>query len=216
MLQVDAFRSGSQILDQHRSCFRPIGGPEFIAMLFGVRKEEDALSGCDKLIEFIIWLVVICVAALMALFSLVGLIALVRDRATRVAPLVLSWVFVFPAILVSEVNFVEGFDVAHVGWHVFASAQSGLAVAWALLGSATYARNTLRFAWHLTTVQLIAIGAVVVLLARLPGEGQSVTILRSFSVAFGVSTLVSLIGARGKHFSWWVFLVIAVLLWFGA
>ena len=85
-----------------------------------------------------------------------------------------------------------------------------------LLGSATFARNTLRFAWHLTTVLLIAIGAVVVVLAGLPVEGQSVTILRVFSVAFGVSMLVSLIGARGKHFSWWVFLVIALLLWFGA
>jgi hypothetical protein len=85
-----------------------------------------------------------------------------------------------------------------------------------LLGSATFARNTLRFTWHLTTVLLIAIGAVVGVLARLPIDEQSVAILRIFSVTFGLSTLVSLIGARGKHFSWWVFLAIAVLLWFGA
>jgi hypothetical protein len=85
-----------------------------------------------------------------------------------------------------------------------------------LLGSATFARNTLRFAWHLTTVLLIAIGAIVVVLARLPIDEQSVAILRIVSITFGLSTLVSLIGARGKHFSWWVFLAIAVLLWFGA
>jgi len=43
-----------------------------------------------------------------------------------------------------------------------------------------------------------------------------VWILRALSITFGVSTLVSLIGARGKHFSWWVFLIIAVLLWVGS
>ena len=85
-----------------------------------------------------------------------------------------------------------------------------------LLGSTTFARNTLRFTWHVTTVLLVGIGAVVLVLARLPVEHQSVTVLRILSVTFGVSTLVSLVGARGKHFSWWVFLVISVLLWFGA
>ena len=31
-----------------------------------------------------------------------------------------------------------------------------------------------------------------------------------------VCSLLSLIGARARHFSWWVFLIISVLLWFGA
>jgi hypothetical protein len=85
-----------------------------------------------------------------------------------------------------------------------------------LLGSATFARNTLRFTWHVTTVLLIGIGCAVVVLARLPVDQQTVTVLRVISITFVLSTVVSLIGARGKHFSWWVFLVIALLLWFGA
>jgi hypothetical protein len=41
-------------------------------------------------------------------------------------------------------------------------------------------------------------------------------IVRVLAITFGACSLVSLIGARAKHFSWWVFLIIAVLLWFGA
>ena len=85
-----------------------------------------------------------------------------------------------------------------------------------LLGSASFARNTLRFTWHVTTVLLVGVGGVVFALARLPVDGRSVTVLRLLSVTFIVSAMVSLIGARGKHFSWWVFLAIAVLLWLGA
>ena len=85
-----------------------------------------------------------------------------------------------------------------------------------LLGSTDFAQRTLRFTWHLTTVLLVGIGAVVAVIARLPIDQQSASILRILSVTFGVSTLVALSGARGKHFSWWVFLIIAVLLWFGS
>lgn len=85
-----------------------------------------------------------------------------------------------------------------------------------LLGSSTFARNVLRFAWHLTTVLAVGIGVVIGYLASSPLDPQAVWILRALSVTFGVSTLVSLIGARGKHFSWWVFLIITVLLWVGS
>ena len=47
-------------------------------------------------------------------------------------------------------------------------------------------------------------------------EPQPRQILRFFAVTFGGCSLLSLIGARAKHFSWWVFLLIAVLLWIGA
>ncbi len=40
--------------------------------------------------------------------------------------------------------------------------------------------------------------------------------LQVLAATFTVCSLLSLIGARAKHFSWWVFLIIAVLLWFGA
>jgi len=85
-----------------------------------------------------------------------------------------------------------------------------------LLGSSTFARRVLRFTWHLTTVLAVGIGVVIWHLASSPLDPQAVWILRALSITFGVSTLISLIGARGKHFSWWVFLIITVLLWVGS
>ena len=85
-----------------------------------------------------------------------------------------------------------------------------------LLGSVTFARQTLRFAWHLTTVLFLSIGAVVVYLSLAPLDPQSVWILRALAATFAICSLLSLIGARARHFSWWVFLIIAVLLWFGS
>jgi hypothetical protein len=85
-----------------------------------------------------------------------------------------------------------------------------------LLGSASFARRTLRFAWHLTTVLLVGVGAVVIALSLTQIDPQSAWILRGLAITFAASSVVSLIGGRAKHFSWWVFLIIAVLLWFGA
>ena len=85
-----------------------------------------------------------------------------------------------------------------------------------LLGSTTFARHVLRFTWHLTTVLAFGIAAVIAYLAWWPMHPHSVWILRALAITFAASTLVSLIGARGKHFSWWVFLIITVLLWFGS
>lgn len=85
-----------------------------------------------------------------------------------------------------------------------------------LLGSGSFARRTLRFAWHLTTVLLAAIGAIVMALSTASLDPQAMWILRVLAVTFAACSLVSLIGARAKHFSRWVFLIIAALLWLGA
>jgi hypothetical protein len=85
-----------------------------------------------------------------------------------------------------------------------------------LFGSRAFARRTMRFAWHLTTVLLVGIGAVVVALSFAQLEPQAIWILRVFAITFCACSLASIIGARAKHFSWWVFLIIAALLWIGA
>ena len=85
-----------------------------------------------------------------------------------------------------------------------------------LLGSTAFTRQTLRFTWHLTTVLLLGIGAVVMVLSLSPLDPRSTWVLQVLAATFTVCSLLSLIGARAKHFSWWVFLIIAVLLWFGA
>lgn len=84
-----------------------------------------------------------------------------------------------------------------------------------LLGSTAFARRTLRFAWHMTTVLLVGIGAVVIVLAFSPLDPRSAWMLQVLAGTFAVCSLLSLIGARAKHFSWWIFLVIAILLWIG-
>ena len=84
-----------------------------------------------------------------------------------------------------------------------------------LLGSTVFAHRTLRFTWHLTTVLLLGIGVVVVDLSLSAPNSTSTCIIQVLAATFAVCSLLSLIGARGKHFSWWVFLIIAVLLWLG-
>jgi hypothetical protein len=85
-----------------------------------------------------------------------------------------------------------------------------------LLGSRVFARRTIRFTWHLTTLLAVGIGVAIFLMAAVPLTPQAVLILRIFAVTFAASSLLSLVGARGKHFSWWVFLIISVLLWIGS
>ena len=85
-----------------------------------------------------------------------------------------------------------------------------------LLGSSSFSRRTLRFAWHLTTVLLCGIAVLVTASSLSPTEPRAALTIGVLASTFAVCSLVSLIGARGKHFSWWVFLIIAVLLWFGA
>lgn len=85
-----------------------------------------------------------------------------------------------------------------------------------LLGSRDFARRTLRFAWHLTTLLMVSIGTVAIAVGTQTQTAQASLILKIFAVMFVGCSLLSLIGARGRHFSWYVFAVIGVLLWIGA
>ena len=80
-----------------------------------------------------------------------------------------------------------------------------------LFGSDVFTKRTLRFAWHLTTVAWW--GYAALLLFRFSSVQTS---LRVVSITFLVSAVVSLIGARGRHPSWIVFLVVAGLAWWSS
>jgi hypothetical protein len=81
-----------------------------------------------------------------------------------------------------------------------------------LFGGTQFTKNTLRFAWHLTSVAWVGLAAALVVLAE--SEGVSAPRLaRVVSVTFGVSALLALIGSKGRHLSWIVFLAIALLTW---
>ena len=71
-----------------------------------------------------------------------------------------------------------------------------------LFGTDWFTKRTLRFAWHLTSVAWIGLVATLFVEPRV-----------AVSAAFGVSALASLVGARGRHYSWIVFAAIALLAW---
>lgn len=84
-----------------------------------------------------------------------------------------------------------------------------------LFGSTFLTKRTLRFAWHLTTLFWLAIALILILFAKQPFNPTSILVVQIFSATFFLSGIVSLIGGHGKHFSWFVFLGISLLLWLG-
>jgi hypothetical protein len=83
-----------------------------------------------------------------------------------------------------------------------------------LFGSADFTIRTLRFAWHLTTLAWLGLAGVLLVLA-----GASVsrsTIAAVVAATFLLHFAVALVGSRGRHWSWLVFLAIALLVFYAA
>ena len=85
-----------------------------------------------------------------------------------------------------------------------------------VLGSALFTKRVLRFAWHITTILLCGIGAIIIYLATRQSATEGSTVLVVLSSTFLACSIVTGAFSRGKHFSWVVFLAIAALLWFSA
>jgi hypothetical protein len=83
-----------------------------------------------------------------------------------------------------------------------------------VMGSELFTSRILRFAWHITTLLLFGMGLVLVLQAC--GRGNADLTVRIFSVTFLLCAILSGGISRGKHFSWVLFLVASILLWYGA
>ena len=80
-----------------------------------------------------------------------------------------------------------------------------------LLAKSGFARNTLRFAWHLTSLAWLGCAAIFAALTTTPVTGPGSAILIILSITFGLSGFVTLVISRGRHLAWPVFLVIAGL-----
>jgi hypothetical protein len=85
-----------------------------------------------------------------------------------------------------------------------------------LFGSDDFTKRTLRFAWHLTTVAWCGAAALLLMLASLPLDASARMLSRVIATTFLASAVIALIGSRGRHLSWVVFLMIAGLVWIGA
>jgi len=83
-----------------------------------------------------------------------------------------------------------------------------------LFGSTDFTKQTLRFAWHITTIAWWGLAAILMLLANDNFSSYNVTIV--ISVTFLTSGIISLIASKGKHYSWLVFLFIGGLSLFAA
>lgn len=83
-----------------------------------------------------------------------------------------------------------------------------------LFGGVEFTKQTLRFAWHITSIAWLGLASLIVVLASASGEAQ-LTQARLIAGVFGISGVAALVGSRGRHLSWVVFFAIAALVWFG-
>ena len=82
-----------------------------------------------------------------------------------------------------------------------------------LFGGADFTKQTLRFAWHITSVAWVGLGALIAVMAS--GDVSTRILTGIIAATFGMSGLIALGASRGRHLSWIVFLSIAALVWFG-
>ena len=83
----------------------------------------------------------------------------------------------------------------------------------ALFGSSEFTIRTLRFAWHVTSVAWWGFASILVLMARPSFSPGSVGLV--IGCTFLVHFLIALVGSRGRHLSWIVFLLIGVITIYG-
>lgn len=84
-----------------------------------------------------------------------------------------------------------------------------------LFGSDDFTKRTLRFAWHVTTIAWFGSAALLLILASAPLDPSARKLSGAIAATFLATALVALVGSRGRHLSWIVFLIIAALVWLG-
>tara|TARA_Y100001960_G_scaffold332606_1_gene433769 strand:+ start:909 stop:1283 length:375 start_codon:yes stop_codon:yes gene_type:complete len=82
-----------------------------------------------------------------------------------------------------------------------------------LFGGPQFTINTLRFAWHLTSVAWVGFAAIIVALS-VP-ELDRWVLAKIIIATFGVHGIVALLASKGKHLSWVFFLLISILVCLG-
>jgi hypothetical protein len=84
-----------------------------------------------------------------------------------------------------------------------------------LFGGVDFTKQTLRFAWHLTSVAWVGFAGLLILWAAAPGAGGHTEGRGIVAATFASSGVVALLASRGRHLSWVAFFAIAALVWFG-
>ncbi len=80
-----------------------------------------------------------------------------------------------------------------------------------ILAHSPLARQTLRFAWHVTSIIWWGVAAIFVVLSLSPINSQDRAILIVVAITFFIIGLVALIASKGRHYSWIAFFIITGL-----
>lgn len=80
-----------------------------------------------------------------------------------------------------------------------------------MLEGSVFARQVLRFAWHLTTLAWWGFGALLADLSLDTIDVHSRSILGIVAMTFFVTGMAILVSSRGRHLAWPVFFLIAAL-----
>jgi hypothetical protein len=78
-----------------------------------------------------------------------------------------------------------------------------------ILRDSHFARQILRFAWHLTTIAWWTFAALFVVLAPAPAAPSGRQLLAVLAAGCLATSLVILAASRGRHLAWPLFLAIA-------
>lgn len=84
-----------------------------------------------------------------------------------------------------------------------------------LFGGDQFTKQTLRFAWHITTIAWFALAVILVAAGGASSTPFRSVTLKTIAIAAGVSALFPLCFTRGRHLSWVVFLAIGLYSWLG-
>jgi hypothetical protein len=82
-----------------------------------------------------------------------------------------------------------------------------------LFGGDQFTKQTLRFAWHITTIVWFALAAILAAAASAPSSPFRSATLAIVAIGAVVSSLFPLYFTRGRHLSWIVLLAIGLLVW---
>jgi hypothetical protein len=77
------------------------------------------------------------------------------------------------------------------------------------------ARRIVRLAWHLTSLAWCGIAAALTYLSFVEQTESLRTVLRILASTFFLHSVLSLVIARGKHASWYMFLIVSVFCFLG-
>jgi len=84
-----------------------------------------------------------------------------------------------------------------------------------LMGNREMARLIVRFTWHLSTLFMLGIAAILFHYATIPRAEIHDQVLEILRITFSACFLLILFGIRGRYLSWVPFLLISLFLWFG-